>query len=147
MTEQTNPQDSQAAFEAWAKEQLKEMCKYLFEAGMIEKEAEAQVAWSLPHEICIGRVWEKTEPDELFWVIAGDVPTDHIAFTLAETPKDAARHFAMKWQLDSARVASMATPEAADLTERIDWSGISQTLAAKAEVLFEIIERDEVWQR
>ena len=71
---------------------------------------------------------EQGEPRPFVWTISGEVPTDYLNSEAADTPRAAARHFAMQWQLDAAR-----DPQS------------GSALAEKAEYLFKVVGDESLW--
>ncbi|MCH8221723.1 MAG: DUF4826 family protein, partial [Proteobacteria bacterium] len=71
----------------------------------------------------------------------------HIDESLAATPRDAARHFSMKWQLQSSKVANLGEQGDDDggSPAATDWQQIAGSLQANAEALYTLVERDELW--
>jgi hypothetical protein len=117
------------ALRAWIKEQLQSAVRQLGELGVVESMlVEAEPTWVLPFTLLIGRVREKGRALGFDWFISGDAPITHADHTVAKTPREAARHFALQWQLRAARQGDAG-----------------EELARKAESLYEIVEDDEFW--
>lgn len=115
----------------WMRETFDTAIRELIAGGLIEVEViEARPTWALEGQAVIGQIREANASSLFRWVICGDVPTDHIGSEVAATPRDAAKHFSMKWQIDAERQS--ATSEAG-------------RLVTKAEQLFELTEMDELW--
>ena len=133
----TDPEDSKerAAAIAWGKKQLNAAITDLGKVGIIDVPVvEGRVSWMLPHKILIGELRETGQQHRALWLIGGDFPTDHVDAALAESPRDAARHFALKWQMDAARQESDAGDPVAN-----------DKLSAQAEFLYAMVQADEVW--
>lgn len=131
MTEQTEQADAEAIAE-WTKSVFSKGVQALLDKGVIPYEVvEARPAWALPKTLVIGQVRESNRPDAFMWVICGGVPTDHVGSGAATTPREAARHFSLKWQLDATRIADVAAADA---------------LATQAEVLYKIADDDKLWK-
>ena len=116
---------------AWVKQHLdtavRELTgKDIFESLLVE----AKPAWVFPFRVLIGKVREQGQPREFQWFICGDVPTDHVNSGVASTPRDVARHFALKWQLDAAR--QQEDPGGGELAEQ-------------AEALYELVDQSGLW--
>lgn len=113
-----------------ARSQLGEALSQLRAAGTIEESImEARPAWYLPFKIVLGQ--SRTGPGDanFIWVIGGKVPIDCLPSSIATTARDAARHFSLKWQLDSERLVG---EEAANLIKI-------------AEYLYSIVDNDDYW--
>jgi len=95
---------------------------------------EAKPAWAAPFQIVIGKIREMDKSKRFRWLICGEVPTDHLDSTAAATPREAARHFAMKWQLDATRLQ--------DASQRKDFAN---QLVTKAEGLYALVDDASLW--
>jgi len=116
----------------WAHESFDKAVRELIANELIDVEVfEARPAWTLEDRVVIGQVREVNSTSIFSWVICGEVPTDHISSDVASSPRDVARHFSLKWQLDAERQAEPA--EKARLTQM-------------AELLYELAENDSLWQ-
>jgi hypothetical protein len=117
---------------AWARKVFDKAVRELIANNLIDIEVfEARPSWTMANQIVIGQVREVNSSTIFSWVICGDLPTDHINSDVAATPRDAARHFSLKWQLDATR-----------LTE----PSASERLIQKAELLYELSESENIWQ-
>ena len=86
-------------------------------------------AWALPGQILIGKVRAHGNPANFRWFICGETPLDHVGDDVAASPRDAARHFSLKWQLDATRLGGEA----------------AETLARQAEALYALVDDDRWW--
>lgn len=118
---------------AWARETFDKAVQVIIDRGVLDGAlVEAKPSWALPNKLVVGQVRETNESTGFNWVICGHLmPTDHLGSGVATTPRDAARHFSLKWQLDATRAKE---PSVADI------------LIARAEELYEIVEDDSFWQ-
>ncbi len=83
-------------------------------------------------------VWKLTSLEgKKFWVLSGDLPTDHINFEVAANAREALRHFSLKWQLQSENLLQ------ADIKEQKDFAHL---LIGRAEGLYKLCEDDSLWQ-
>ena len=131
MPEKDQPDISESE-SAWARKVFDKAVRELIANELIDIAVfEARPSWTLAKQIVIGQVREINSPTLFSWVICGDVPTDHISSDVAATPRDVARHFALKWQLDATR---QTEPSASEL------------LSLKAEQLYSLTENEDVWQ-
>ena len=119
-----------AKFEAWTRQQLDMVVDDIMQKDVFESNfLEARPAWSFPFVVLICQVREQGESGRFAWTISGIVPTDYLNSEAAATPRDAARHFAMKWQLEAAREKEL-----------------DPALVERAESLFELINNDSLWR-
>jgi hypothetical protein len=142
-------QEQVDAFESWAKAQIDAMGRHAHTSGLVDAEAVGRMVWAVPHKVFLGKVWPKNERNASHWVIAGEsLPTDHIEARLAASPRDAARHFALKWQMESTRLADLSGQDSTpggEIRSEVDWARIGETLERQAELLYAFVERDDVW--
>ncbi len=126
---QNNPDESPSQ---WARDIFDKAVRQIIDLGIIDGAyAEARPAWVLPDSVVIGQLRDAHEPVSFRWVICGEMPTDYVASDVAATPRDAARHFSLKWQMDAANTKNQA---------------VVDMLTAKAEELYQIVEDDSLWQ-
>ena len=131
---------------AWAREKLRKAVDETIQRGAFgDAVVEAKPIWVLHEKIAIGQARESSRPDAFVWIICGDLPTDHIGSEAASTPRDALRHFALKWQMDAERYKIPAVRKAHGLPEDKDVSHLTDQLIAKAEELYAIAEEDSLW--
>ena len=82
-----------------------------------------------------------------YWFISGELPSDHIDLALASSARDAARHFALKWQMQGARLEQQdQSDEESDSTAAPpDWANVGANLARSAERLYAMVDDDTLW--
>jgi len=132
-------------FGDWLKEQMEVMSRHVYTSGLISTEATGLCVWSVPHLVFLGKIWAKDDDSMKYWVLSGlDLPTDHIEEGLATTPREAVRHFSMKWQLQSAKVSELGEEGDGSATGT-DWRKIAGSLQSNAEALYTLVGRDELW--
>lgn len=120
------------ALQTWIREQLDLVVRELGSRGVLEDALlEVKPAWTLPMRILLGKAREQAQGQSFQWFICGEVPLDHMPSDAATTPREAMRHFAMKWQLDAEQLASDAAAELVD----------------HAEAIYALVEIDELWVR
>lgn len=139
---QNNPE--QEKLNAWIKSQLNAAVDKLTDQGRINSLLiEAKPAWVLPYQILIGKIRAQGESSGFEWFICGDIPTDFLESKVASTPRDVARHFSMKWQLQAARYQALESKP--PLPADSDWNEIDQQLAEKAEALYGLVNEPGLW--
>lgn len=128
MHEQNDRQPGQA-LDKWIKQRLDEAVNQLLDKGVVESLlVEAKPAWVFPFTLLIGRLREHGRTTAFDWFICGDAPLSCAPSSVAATARDAARYFALQWQLEAARRGEAATE-----------------LAKQAEALYELVEQDGLW--
>ena len=132
--------------QAWIKQRLDAAVHELIDSGVFESVMiEAKPAWVFPFQVLLGKIREQGE--EFKWIICGEVPTDYFDSATVSTPREAARHFALKWQLDAARQQNLSaeTPPGPAPESRPEYFG--SELAETAEALYALVNDASLWQR
>ncbi len=147
MTDPKNDTDS-AELKSWYKGLLDDVVKEMIRTEVITGAAvEASPVWAVPHKLLIAKVWQATRKSQFVWTIAGqDWITDHIRGSMATNPRDAARHFSLKWQMDADRMLNLAKTKTPDGNTRTNVEAVARKLIHQAESLYELVERDKGWQ-
>jgi len=131
---------------AWTKKQLDVAVRKLTNTGGIDSIiVEAKPAWMLPYQILIGKIRAHGQSTDFEWFICGEVPTDSLESTVAPTPREAARHFAMKWQLEAARHQDMTSQESLGTESESGGEDPGEQLAFKAEALYSLVDDARLW--
>lgn len=145
----SNPNDKEA-YRAWADQQMRAMAKHLATRELVTKdEVRVEARWNYPFRILLAQAWGAKSAHEKFWVIAGDVPVDHIEAGLVSDARSALKHFALRWQMQGARVKSADRDLAPDQQRsklRTNWSEVGDTLAEKAEFIYALVEDERNWE-
>jgi hypothetical protein len=133
---------------AWTKKQLDAAVRKLTGPGAIDSIIiEAKPAWVLPFQILIGKIRAHGQLTDFDWLICGEVPTDTLESTVAPTPREAARHFAMKWQLEAARQQDLTGQESRGTEPESGGEDPGEQLAFKAEALYSLVDDARLWQQ
>lgn len=131
MTQDEPKLPSRAAVAAWLRDQLDLAVKGINERTIFEDPlVEVKPAWTLPLRIVVGMVREQRDPRSFWWFVSGEVPLDYLPPGIAESPRDALRHFALKWQLDA---------------ERADDIEHANALIGNAEAIYAVAEESAFW--
>jgi hypothetical protein len=129
---------------AWTKKQLDAAVRKLMNLGVIDSMiVEAKPAWVLPFQILIGKIRAHGQAKDFDWFICGELPTDFVGYEVASTPREAARHFAMKWQLEVARHKDLSGQESPGPVRQLGETG--SQLAETAEALYELADDESLW--
>lgn len=140
----TQPFD-QAAFAEWHKNQQQQVADYLRKLQVFTTDITGEWLWIVPQRALLGRVWPKHGERPKLWVITGIVPTDHAESRAAKTCREAGRYFALKWQLEAARLekGSGAAPSVPE--QRMDWRNVGGDISGRAEWLYGLVDDDRRW--
>ena len=131
----------------WIRETFDKAVQEITQRGVIDSALiEARPIWSLPYQFVIGQVRPEKEKVMYVWVIGGAVPVDYVDSSVASTPREAARHFAMKWQLDAARYQDPSVQKTLGQAPEQGWEQLGEALAQHAEALYELVETESHWQ-
>lgn len=146
MSENSHGAGSQEV-DTWIREKLDEAVEQLMELGIVTSPlVEARPVWTLPYKIMIGQVRDANQQTVFKWVISGEVPIDHLDSAVASSPREAARHFALKWQLDAARYQDPSVQKKLGLDQAQSWDQLGARLADKAEALIALVNDENLWQ-
>lgn len=127
---------------------LDAMVDNMIKTGVISGVAiDANPVWGQEGSLLIAKVWEASNKSEFIWTITGEnAVTDHLPGSMALNPRDAARHFSYKWQMDAERLLADAkakpqTPESQAVIE-----AHTNKIIQYAESLYELTCQDEIWK-
>lgn len=132
--------------QAWIKLRLDAAVKELMHSGVVDNRfIEAKPAWVFPFQVLIGKIRKPLDSSDFNWFICGEVPTDHLDSGAASSPRAAARHFAMKWQLEAARQLDLPGQESTGQVPKSREPG--SQLADQAEALYALTDDARLWQQ
>jgi hypothetical protein len=113
----------------WTEQTLQTTVEELLERGITNTPlVEARPAWVLPFQILIGKIREQGDETGFWWFIGGDLPTDHVESSAAQSVREAARYFALRWQIRAANDKDAGSE-----------------LAERAEALYQLAEDEQLW--
>ncbi|MCG6872327.1 MAG: DUF4826 family protein [Gammaproteobacteria bacterium] len=127
-------------FAAWVKQAIDHMADHVRRQELLAGDFRGMLAWSIPGEIAIARFWENENPDGGLWLIGGQVPVEHLRFEHAGSPREAARQFVMKWQLQAAQLAE------GDSDSAVNFTDAAKRLTGCAEALYALTTHDKLWE-
>ena len=136
------PFDPQA-FDEWHKSQQVQVVEYLRKIQLFDGDISGEWLWIIPHRAMLGRVWPKHGENPKLWIITGVVPTDHAEANAARNCREAARYFALKWQLEAARLGQGSGTGAGE--GKIDWNEMGTSIAKRAEWLHDLAQDERRW--
>ena len=147
MADSTADADTKA-LEAWYKSLLDQVVQEMIRLKAVSGVAvQAAPVWMVPHEILIAKVWGINNEHDFVWSVSVDkLIADYIAGSLAATPREVARHFSLKWQMDADRLLSREHNKLAVEKPDARMQDFSNRLIKHAETLYEMANRDDVWQ-
>ena len=136
------------ALKGWYKPLLDGVVQEMLKRNAVVGTAvEATPVWIFPNKILIAKVWGMGQKTRFIWTISGDgLITDHIPASMAATPRDAARHFSLKWQMDADRLLALGNSKTPAVDKRSSMGNYANKLIKDAEALYDLAERDDIWQ-
>lgn len=140
MSEQwTQEQITQAekARTEWVREQFQKANQYLAGKGILPDNVAVSESRYLPPYFAVWKL--NTKEKQSYWVISGDLPTDHIAVSAASNAREAVRAFSLHWQLKAQQIADSGLQ---DKTQH-DFANL---LVKRAHNLYDMFNKDELWQ-
>lgn len=127
----TDAAEMQQRLHRWIREQLDAAAEKIGEMGLIDDPLiDVKPAWTLPFSLLLGKARAHGDPVRFKWFICGDTPLDCVDGSVADSPREALRYFAIKWQLDAEKIEA---PEA------------SKELISLAESLYPLADDDRLW--
>ena len=134
-------------FQAWCKSELNDVVKQMTKSqAVVSAAVEATPVWTVPYKILIAKVWGAAQKSQFIWTISGeDFVTDHIAGSMATNPRDVAKHFALKWQLNAEQFLQMAGIKPMTEASRAGMKAQAEKLIRNAESLYDFTTRDDIW--
>ena len=148
MTE-LNADVDKEALRTWYTALLNDTVQEMIRSGVVIGIAiEASPVWAMPDEILIAQVWNASKKDEFVWTISGEkFASDHIAGSLAASPREAARHFALKWQVDADHLLNLIKNKAPDEKTEDQMQDQAAELTQYAESLYELTNLEDIWEQ
>ncbi len=132
MTEQK--QMTETAQQQWVREQYQSATKYLATKGLV---TDSVVVEDSRYLVPVLAVWKlKMLDGTFFWVISGDLPTDHNAIEVAPNAREAVRHFSLKWQMQAENLLNTGDKEQEEF---------AKLLISRAEGLYGMHQQEKLW--
>jgi len=146
MTESRSETEKEA-LKDWFKPLLDKVVQEMLKRNAVTGTAvEASPAWAFPNKILIAKVWGMGQKTRFIWTISGEgVITDYIAGSMATTPKDAAKHFALKWQMDADRLLAVGETKGPTQDAQLQMVNYANKLIKDAESLYDLTDKEEIW--
>jgi uncharacterized protein DUF4826 len=136
------------ALRSWYTRLLDKVVKEMISVKAVSGDAvQAAPVWMVPNEVLIAKVWGISNEHDFVWAISIDkLIADYVAGSLAGNPREVAKHFALKWQMDADRLVSFGSSQASDEVSPEKMQAYSEKLIQYAEALYEMTGRDEPWE-
>lgn len=120
----------------WVREHFQKANKYMAEKGiLIDTVLHQESRYLVP----LVAVWKmRSQKGKTYWVITGDLPSDHVEVTAASNARDAIRDFSLRWQLKADQILNQAN---LDNTQR----NFAHLMINRAENLYNVYDDDKLW--
>lgn len=120
----------------WVRAQFQKANLFLAEKGIVMDSVAVQDSRYLPPLVA---VWKINALDrQSYWVISGDLPTDHLAISAAADARQALRAFSFRWQMNAQQLIDSG---AQDQTTT-DYVNL---LIGRAHSLYDLFENEKLW--
>lgn len=121
----------------WVQSQFRKGNEYLASKGILPDQVFVKDSRYLAPIIA---VWKMNSHDRKeYWVLTGDLPTDHMPVSSAPNAHEAIRAFSLHWQLKAQQILDSGST---DSTQQ----EFANLLISRAHGLYELFEQDAIWQ-
>jgi hypothetical protein len=134
------------AEQAWVAEQRERVEGYLASEGLAPATVAAEPELIMAPVLALWEVQgEHDREPRRWWVVSGDVPTDHVAWERAAAPRDALRTLAKKWRTAASVMAARTDADNADQVSAERSQQVAQQLFERAKMLRQLVDHDALW--
>ncbi len=132
--------------EKWCSERRAQVMAYLKREKVKHGRVGEWPAWHLPPYASIWAIESAARPEWVgWWVICGDLPTDHFSAESVESPRDAMREFAQRWQDVAALMEKGQSHPSLRFGPLEEAGKLGPLLGSRSKVLSEWASRDDLW--
>lgn len=135
MEQQQTPQFTQEQLTEWVRHHFQRANKHLAENGIMFDSVVTEESRYLAPYVAIWKI--KSNKDQYYWVISGDVPADYLHSDTAPNAREAMRHFSLTWQM-KADALKQGNADKANLE-------LADYMIKRAEILYQVQEDDNFW--
>lgn len=136
LTQEQIEQSEQARAE-WVRAQFQKANEYLASKGILPDTVAVKESRYLPPYLAI---WKLNSKDKkAYWVISGDLPTDHLALSAAADAREALRAFSLHWQMKAQQIVD------AGITDKTQVE-FANLLVSRAHSLYDMFNEESLWQ-
>ena len=134
MSEQQTLQEEQ--IKAFQRDSYQAAQKHLAEKGLLPQTVYDKESRFLA-PLCA--VWKfKAQNGKTYWVISGNLPTDHAEASAGSNAREMMRYFSLQWQVKAEQI--MSSPRV-DKTQH----NFAELLVRRAHGLYELYDNDKLW--
>ena len=120
----------------WQRECFQNAQKHLAEKGIIPNTVIDKDSRFLAPACAVWKM--KAQNGKTYWVITGQLPTDHVEVVAATTARAAIKHFSYQWQLKADAILANAGHDQSQ-------AQFANLLINRAHGLYDIAENDQLW--
>jgi hypothetical protein len=103
--------------------------------------------WHVAPDVSIWAIEGKKRADWVgWWVICGDLPTDHISAAKIKYPRDAIRAIAEEWRRQATLMASVERHTDIRIGRPEDWASLAPLLETRASMLLRWANDGWLWE-
>ena len=132
--------DKEQQIQEWTRAQFQKANKFLAEKGIMPNKVYPEESRYLAPFVAIWKIDTKKPTKQTYWVMSGDLPSDYVEVSVAETARDAVRHFSMMWQMKAENI------QRSGLTKDPAQAKFAELLVSRAESLYKMQADDSIWQ-
>ncbi len=131
-------EQAEQARQEWVRTQFQKANEYLASKGILPDNVAVSDSRYLPPYFAVWKL--NTKDKKAFWVISGDLPTDHMAVSAAANAREAVRAFSLHWQLKAQQIMDAGVIEQTQ-------KDFANLLINRAHNLYDMFNADELWQQ
>ena len=122
--------------EQWCNERRREVSAYLQRQGVAHNQIGEWPAWHVAPYVSVWAIESKANPGWVgWWVISGDLPTDHVSASNIKHPREAVAAFATRWHDIAVHMAQGKPTQDFSIGIPSEWPTLAPLLASRAELL------------
>ena len=131
----------------WLKEQCKVVQAYLDKKEIRLVNVVQKPVWFLAPYVALWKTSDlKSDKQNSVWIISGDLPTDYLELSSAQSPREAMLSFAKRWETMSKEMVKGKIPSGFRIGKMEDQKNLGGLLESRAEVLLDWAKDDGLWQ-
>ncbi len=129
----------------WQQEEYSKLLKYCNRNNLGFVTINQEESAVLPPVVAVWNI-ESQETKARYWLISGDLPTDHISEDSAINARESIRNFAMRWQLKAENILINIEASHDKTEERDKKKKFAGLLISRANGLYDICSKEELWK-
>ena len=130
----------------WEAERRSEVSKYLAQEGVAHGHVGRKPAWSVPPYVGLWSVEGRASDSPGWWVICGDLPSDYVSSTSAQSAREAVAAIASLWAEAAAYMERGEKHPTFVIGTGELGEELAPLLASRSALLLEWVEDPEAWE-